>query len=213
MNGNAPGMIKPSILTRPPKVDGSFGGSQMWLASPLMQNCGCGIIAGLDAVMRHTGEDGITREEYLKKFDEAARYIRPIMLPGKHDKPRMIFGKEFMGSFGVSAGRFKRGTKRYAASRGIRLKIKGFIFNYENRVREYLKMGVPVVALLSSPFSDIRIVDSNGAGGNINFHWVTCTGIDDKRLEVSSWGEKYYIELADLDKASVGARFFAILPK
>lgn len=213
MNSNISGMIKPTILRTPPSVDGSFGGSQMWLASPLMQNCGCGVIAGLDTVMRLTGEGKITREEYLKRFDEAARYIRPVMLPGKHDKPRMIFGNEFMGSFGVTAGRFKRGTKKYAASLGIRIKIKCFILNYEKKVKEYLEMGIPVVALLTAPLCNIMIVNCNGAGGNINFHWVTCTGIDDKRLEVSSWGEKYYIDLANLDKVSVGVKFYAILPE
>jgi hypothetical protein len=41
---------------------------------------------------------------------------------------------------------------------------------------------------------------------------VTCTGIDDKYLEVSSWGGLHRIELTDLDKASAGVRFYAILP-
>ena len=79
-------MMNGSILNRPPSIDGSFGGSQMWAPTPLMQNCGCGIIAGLDAIMRMEGESDISREDYLKRFDEASRYIRPILLPGKHEK-------------------------------------------------------------------------------------------------------------------------------
>ena len=114
------GLSRPKILTAPPSIDGSFGGSQMWAPTPLMQNCGCGIIPGLDAVMRIAGEGELSRDEYLKRFDEASRFIRPILLPGKHEKPKKIFGGEFLGSFGVSTGRFKRGIKKLAASRNVR---------------------------------------------------------------------------------------------
>ena len=79
-------MMNGSILNRPPSIDGSFGGSQMWAPTPLMQNCGCGIVAGLDAIMRMEGESDISREDYLKRFDEASRYIRPILLPGKYSE-------------------------------------------------------------------------------------------------------------------------------
>ena len=129
------GLSRPKLLTRPPSIDGSFGGSQMWAPTPLMQNCGCGIIAGLDAVMRIAGEGELSRDEYMKRFDEASHFIRPIILPGKHEKPKMIFGSEFLGSFGVSTGRFRRGIKKLAASRNVRIKVKSFIFKYEERVK------------------------------------------------------------------------------
>lgn len=205
-------MIRPGILSRPPSVDGSFGGSQMWAPTLLMQNCGCGIVAGLDAVMRMEGEGEITREDYLKRFDEASRYIRPILLPGKHEKPRKIFGSEFLGSFGVSTGRFKRGIKKLAAARNLSIKIKSFVFRYEERVKQYLEQGVPVIALIAAPFNNVTLLDSNNVPSKVGFHWVTCTGIDDKFLEVSSWGGRYKIALTDLDKPTAGIKFFAVLP-
>lgn len=172
----------------------------MWASSPLMQASGCGIIAGLDAVLRYECIGTLTKDEYLKRFDEASRYIRPIVLPGK------------VKSFGVSTAGFKRGVKKLAGSRGISVKVKGFIFDYENKVRDYLSLGVPVIALVAAPFNNVSIINCNGAGSNIGFHWVTCTGIDEKYLEVSSWGGRYRIELKELDRTSAGVRFYAVLP-
>ena len=201
------------ILSRPPSIDGSFGGSQMWAPTPLMQNCGCGIIAGLDAVMRMSGEGDLTMDEYLKRFDEASRFIRPILLPGKHEKPRKIFGQEFLGSFGVSTWRFKRGIKKLAASRNLAIKVKSFIFSYEEKIEMYLERGIPVIALIAAPFNNVNLINSNGVPFKVGFHWVTVTGIDEKHLEVSSWGGKYRIELSDLDKATAGVKFFAVFPE
>ena len=152
MTSGPSGAARPACLTRPPSIDGSFGGNQMWTSTPLMQNCGCGIIAGLDAVLRYEGISTLTMDEYLKRFDDAARYLKPIVLPGNPENPK---------SFGVSTLGFKRGVKKLAASRGILVKAKGFIFKY---------------------------------------------------LEVSSWGGVYRIELSDLDRASAGVRFYAVLP-
>ena len=199
-------------LTTPPSIEGSFGGSQMWAPTPLMQRSSCGIIAGLDAVLRYEGIAELSMDEYLKRFEEAARYIRPINLPGKHDKSVKIFGKEFSGSFGVSTRRFRRGIKRLAESRNISIKLKGYIFNYEVQTRHYLDMGVPLAALIAAPFNNVKLINCNGVPFNVGNHWVTVTGIDDKNLEVSSWGGKYYIELEDLDRASAGVRFYAVLP-
>ena len=206
------GMNRPKILTTPPSVEGSFGGSQMWAPTPLMQNCGCGIIAGLDAVMRIAGEGEISKDDYLKRFDEASRFIRPILLPGRHDKPKMIFGNEFLGSFGVSTGRFRRGIKKLAASRNIRIKVKSFVFGYEEKAKMYLEQGVPLIALIAAPFNNVTLLNANDVPFKVGFHWVTCTGMDDKYLEVSSWGGKYKIPLSDLDKATAAVKFFAVLP-
>lgn len=203
MTADPSGAARPACLTRPPSIDGSFGGNQMWMSTPLMQNCGCGIIAGLDAVLRYEGISVLTMDEYLRRFDEAARFIKPIVLPGKRENPK---------SFGVSTRGFQRGVRKLAASRGISLKIKGFIFDYEEKVRKYLELGVPVAALIAAPLNNVMIVNCNGAGSSIGFHWVTCTGINDKELEVSSWGGVHNIALSDLDRASAGVRFFAVLP-
>ena len=63
-------------MSLPPKIydengRASFGGSQMWLPDPMLLNSGCGIIAGLDAITRLKGEEGMTRKEYFDRFFEA----------------------------------------------------------------------------------------------------------------------------------------------
>ena len=65
-------------MSLPPKIVDrygreSFGGSQMWLPDEMFVNSGCGIIAGLDAIMRLKGEDIDPQEleRYSKMFKDA----------------------------------------------------------------------------------------------------------------------------------------------
>ena len=106
-------------MSQPPRIidkqgEGSFGGSQMWLPDKMLLNSGCGIIAGLDAIMRLKGEESMTRDRYFDRFFEAKDYIRPITV-GKSREERKILGREFLGSLGVSAGRFRRGVRKLGA--------------------------------------------------------------------------------------------------
>ena len=119
-------------MSLPPKIydengRASFGGSQMWLPDPMLLNSGCGIIAGLDAITRLKGEEGMTRKEYFDRFFEAKDYIRPITI-GKNREARKVFGKEFLGSLGVSAGRFRRGIRKLAVKEGLNIRVKPFLF-------------------------------------------------------------------------------------
>ena len=132
-------------MSLPPKIVDqygreSFGGSQMWLPDAMFVNSGCGIIAGLDAIMRLKGEEGMTREEYFKRFFDAKDYIRPIMI-GRKREARKIFGKEFFGSLGVSAGRFRRGIRKLAVKEGVKIKVKSFRFKWWEKIPKYLEGG------------------------------------------------------------------------
>ena len=126
-------------MSQPPKIIDkygieSFGGSQMWLPDKMLLNSGCGIIAGLDAIMRLKGEERMPREEYFDRFFDAKDYIRPITI-GKNREPRKLFGKEFLGSLGVSAGRFRRGIKKLAAKEGLKIRVKPFRFRWWEKVK------------------------------------------------------------------------------
>ena len=77
-------------MSLPPKIydengRASFGGSQMWLPDPMLLNSGCGIIAGLDAITRLKGEEGMTRKEYFERFFEAKDYIKGLY-KADHDR-------------------------------------------------------------------------------------------------------------------------------
>ena len=187
----------------------SFGGSQMWLPDAMYVNSGCGIIAGLDAIMRLKGEDGITREEYFKKFFDAKDYIRPITI-GKNREERKLFGQEFFGSFGVSAGRFTRGIKKLAAKEGLKIKIKPFLFKWEEKIPKYLEGGDPLVMLFVAPFTKICVQEPSGYKSMCQYHWVTITEIDGDTLWVSSWGGRCKMSVRELKSFGVILRFYSV---
>ena len=201
-------------MSQPPKIvdkygSESFGGSQMWLPDEMFVNSGCGIIAGLDAILRLKGEDGMTREEYFERFFDAKDYIRPITI-GKNRKERKLFGKEFFGSFGVSAGRFRRGIRKLAVKEGLNVKIKPFLFKWWEKIPQYLEGGDPLVLLFVSPFKKICVEEPSGYKVMCKYHWVTITEIDGDVLWVSSWGGRCKMSVTELKSFGVILRFYSV---
>ena len=201
-------------MSLPPKIVDqygreSFGGSQMWLPDKMLLNSGCGIIAGLDAIMRLKGEERMPREEYFDRFFDAKDYIRPITI-GKNREPRKLFGKEFLGSLGVSAGRFRRGIKKLAAKEGLKIRVKPFRFRWWEKVPKYLEGGDPLVMLVTAPFENVSIELPTGTKGNLGFHWVTITEMDGDTLWVSSWGTRCKMSVKELRRFNVILHFYAV---
>ena len=201
-------------MSLPPKIVDSFGkesygGSQMWLPDRMLLNSGCGIIAGLDAIMRLKGEEKMTRDEYFERFFDAKDYIRPITV-GKSRESRQILGREFLGSFGVSAGRFRRGVKKLGIKEGLKIKVKPFLFKWYNKLPELLKGGDPVVMLFVSPFRKITVEMPDGYKSMCDYHWVTVTEMDGDTLQVSSWGEKCKMSVSELKQFGVILRFYSV---
>ena len=203
-------------MSLPPKIvdkngEESFGGSQMWLPDEMFVNSGCGIIAGLDAILRLKGEEnkGMTREEYFKRFFEAKDYIRPITV-GKNRDPRKLFGKEFLGSFGVSAGRFRRGIKKLGVKEGLSVKVRPFRFRWWEKIPKYLEGGDPLIMLFVSPIKKICVEEPSGYKVMCNFHWVTVTEIDGDDLWVSSWGGRCKMSVRELKSFGVILRFSSV---
>ena len=186
----------------------SFGGSQMWLPDRMFLNSGCGIIAGLDAVMRLKGEESLPRQDYIDRFFVAKDYIRPITI-GKNRQSRKLFGQEFLGSFGVSASRFKKGIKKLAAKEGISVKVKPFSFRWEEKIAGYLETGDPLVMLFTAPIRKVAVITPDGHRNMCNYHWVTVTGIDGDTLTVSSWGYECKMSLKELRRFNVILHFYS----
>ena len=121
-----------------------------------------------------------------------------------------MFGKEFLGSLGVSAGRFRRGIKKLAVKEGLKIKVKPFRFRWWEKVPEYLKTGDPLVMLVTAPFENVTIELPSGTKGKLGFHWVTITDIDGDTLTVSSWGDKCKMSVKELRKFNVILHFYAV---
>ena len=201
-------------MSLPPKIidkNGvpSFGGSQMWLPDKMLLNSGCGIIAGLDAIMRLKGEESLPKDEYINRFFDAKDYIRPITV-GKNREPRKLFGHEFLGSFGVSASRFRSGIKKLADKEGLKVRVKPFRFKWWEKLPEYLKSGDPVVMLITAPLNNVAVVSPSGYRNMCGFHWVTVTGIDGDTLKCSSWGWECTMSVKELRKFNVILHFYSV---
>ena len=203
-------------MSLPPKIVDSlgresFGGSQMWLPDEMFVNSGCGIIAGLDAILRLKGEGdkGMTRAEYFSRFFDAKDYIRPITI-GKKREARKLVGREFFGSFGVSAGRFKRGIRKLGTKEGMKIKLRSFRLKWWEKIPEYLESGDPLVMLFVSPFRKICVEEANGYKVMCDYHWVTVTEIDGDDLWVSSWGGRCKMSVRELKRFGVILRFYSV---
>lgn len=201
-------------MSQPPKIVDkfgieSYGGSQTWLPDKMLLNSGCGIIAGLDAILRLKGEERMKREEYFERFFDAKDYIRPLTV-GKNREARKLFGKEFLGSFGVTAARFKRGIKKLAAKEGLNIRVKPFRFKWWKKVPQYLKSGDPLIMLITAPFENVSIEMPAGTKYKLGFHWVTITDIDGDTLIVSSWGAKCKMSVSELRKFNVILHFYSV---
>lgn len=192
------------------KGEGSYGGSQMWYRDKILVNSGCGVIAGLELILFMQGITEVDKNEYLDLMDEAAGFIKPLRLPFKVDKVK-IFGKTFMGSFGVTIPRLKRGLRKLSKDRGIDCKVRTYGTNIVERTRKLLDRGMPVVLLIRAPFNNVTMYYENGkpSGVKLGQHFVIVTDYDEEKdlFVISSWGEKYKIDPTDLRKFSVSARF------
>lgn len=201
-------------MSLPPKIidkngSASYGGSQMWLPDKVLLNSGCGVIAGLDAIMRLKGEESLPRDDYINRFFDAKDYIRPIIV-GKNRESRQLFGHEFLGSFGVSAARFKKGVKKLAAKEGLKVKVKPFRFRWWEKIPRYLESGDPLIMLITAPFNNVAVVAPNGFRNMCGFHWVTITGIEGDTLRVSSWGWECTMSIKELRKFNVILHFYSV---
>ncbi|MCR4689320.1 MAG: hypothetical protein K5745_07205 [Saccharofermentans sp.] len=205
-------------MSKPPRVfknkdkpdDKSFGGSQMWFKDAILQNSGCGVVAGCDAVLRLLGEEEFSREDYMDKLMYSSGFIKPFVLPFMKGKPRMIFGKEFVGSIGVSRGRFKRGIKRLAKDKGLELDIRGMgLKKGMTELPKALGKGLPVAMIVIAPFDNVEVKMAHRTE-TISYHWMTLTGMDSESLEVSTWGYKATIALSEFKKPLATASFFVI---
>ncbi len=183
----------------------SFGGSQMLFSSRAMREVGCGVIAALDLLLYlclyHPGcgcaffedaaEDGCVDE---KEYEELAKNLSKRFFP--------LIPK--LGINGIMlAGGLNRFFRRYAlpfrASWGIG---SGRLFE---EIEDMLARDIPVILAVGPNFPlfwqkhELQFYARRPEGTlfpacSIKAHYVTVTGIDAQRLQISSWGREYFIE-------------------
>ena len=182
----------------------SYGGNQMASDWRTMREVGCGVIAALDLLLylcRYHGcscgffaeaaEDGsIDEHEYDALAQKLSRRFFP-MIP-----------KLGINGLMLAAGLnrfFRHYNLPYRAVWGIG---RGRLFD---EIADMLARNIPVILSVGPNFPlfwqkhELSFYASRPDGSffracGIKAHYVTVTGIDEKRLRISSWGREYYID-------------------
>ncbi|MBR0208104.1 MAG: hypothetical protein IJQ43_04335 [Oscillospiraceae bacterium] len=183
----------------------SYGGNQMASASSTMREVGCGVIAALDLLLylcrfhsdsaceffAEAAEDGCIDE---KEYDELAQRLSKRFFP--------MIPKLGINGLMLAAGlnRFFRHYRLpYRAGWGFG---SGKLFA---EIEDMLARDIPVILSVGPNFPlfwqkhELSFYASRADGSfyracGIKAHYVTVTGIDAQRLQISSWGRAYYID-------------------
>ncbi|MDO4960930.1 MAG: hypothetical protein Q4E57_03625 [Eubacteriales bacterium] len=201
---------RPAVLThRYPGVSCgdviSFGGSQNWFKGNL-RSCGCGVVAAADTLRYLLGGAKPASQEqydaYIKKLSRSFPVIPHYGMPG------------IAMALSLNLNMIRKKMNYRAAWAELPWKI-------EETSRKMLENDIPVPFLVGPdfhmPFSKremgIKLYEqkeSAGDGGrsgtvsyvwtkNIKDHFMVMTGLDGDWAEVSSWGERYYIDLKEYE--------------
>ncbi|MBQ7371463.1 MAG: hypothetical protein IJW67_06220 [Blautia sp.] len=182
------------------------GGNQKLHPDPAFQKDGCGVVAGTDWILYKQGRKRISQEAYQALLDDMNR----IYLP-------------YQPNHGMSGFVFAKGMNRYCRSRKLPWR---FIWGVPRKrlfssIEEMLKADLTVVLTVgpSAPWKkktgrQLGLYQKNGQGiyakvRSTGGHYMTVTGMDENWLQVSSWGEAFFINRREyLEYASEYSFYF-----
>lgn len=176
----------------------SYGGNQGWFSTETdryLRPMGCGLISCADILLYKSGRRRLTLEEYKE-------YVRSL------NTGSLTVRK----SIGVNGLSLARGMRRRLRELGIPAKVS-WCFSKSKilpRIEQMLEADIPVTISVGPHLGKERLgvklyirdpggifVLPNWRSGLVRDHYVTVTAVirrnEDIWLEVSSWGERYYI--------------------
>lgn len=199
-----------------------FGGSQEWFNNNMYPSLagddkeldeaihkhGCGIIALMNMFYMLEGRTNVSQEEFMKRtrdFVNSHKGVRNTIINGKDSTGiNSIYWPIGNNVQSILDDYVKDNTKYSSAEWQIK------DADYLKQIDTQLKKGIPViiqVGLGDPKDKNDRISLYNENGSRVNSthdHYMTITGIrtnkdivtgeEKKYLEVSTWGEKYYID-------------------
>lgn len=175
----------------------SYGGNQGWFGDEdkYLRPMGCGLISCADILLYKTGRVQLTKQEYTD-------YVRSL------NTGSLTVGKRL----GVNGLSLARGLKKKLKELGMSAKVC-WCFSKKKilpRIKMMLEADYPVTISVGPHLGKKRLgvefytrnsknefVLPDWRSGLVRDHYVTVTGViendDGIWLEISSWGEKYYI--------------------
>ena len=178
----------------------THGGDQAWLSSEAARSFGCGLIAAAD-ILRYLRKD--TGQELSK-----ARYLEEIA----------VIQKDFpvKGSLGITGFGLARRMNRMFRREGLPFRARWGMSRrrLESRIREMLSADIPVLLSVGPcfrhkkerlPLYHRKTEGKYEKSSGMRDHYVTVTGWEQSpaeesgMMEISSWGEKYYVNYAEYE--------------
>ena len=167
----------------------SYGGNQNWFPDANFRSCGCGVIACADTLLYLGGRQTLSLEEYLAYAGSLRRYF-PLIPRHGIDGVRLAIG---MNLCLRRAGLALRAGWSASAPR------------FWGRLAGMLSHDLPVVVSIGPNLSLFRDRaklplyrrTADGAyreAERTTAHFLTVTALDERWMEVSSWGRQLHIE-------------------
>lgn len=188
----------------------SYGGSQLWSDSAVIQKCGCGPVAAMDAAI------------YLSRFHGGGnRQLSslppdgPIPCSAYMSLLRRFCLRYFpiIPPLGINPMVLTVGLNRLFHDEKIPFKATVYMATEKiwAKIEEGLQSDTPVLLAIGQNYP--RVWQKNRlafyikrSGGNYEAasgakaHFVSITGMDETWLCISSWGNKYYINRTELTR-------------
>ena len=192
----------------------AYGGAQRWFPKKRLQNSGCGIIACAN-IITQTGSPNkhakyavcpkpaseVSSETGKKvDFDDYMKLAR-----------RLSFYLPVIPGLGINGVVLALGINIYFLFHGLPYVAFWCMSRRkrDKRIEEMLAADIPVCLSIGPNFPNIFgkhfVTLYKKQGGdylpdtNINAHYVSVTGIDKDRFEISSWGQRMYINKNEYD--------------
>ena len=195
-----------------------YGGTQAWFSRKTQRDGGCAQVCAaniLAYLFKNEpalngicfSEDGsLPKEEYIRLLDAIYEALPSFELPFFHRAADREAWKG-LSTLGVSSPyRFAKRVVKFAAKKGVFLTSRVLASPCTKEsllafLKEGIRNGTPVALLnLFRPAPMLPADGENGGEQRFHNHWVTVTGISEDAcgkvvLEVSSWGERYFINM------------------
>lgn len=190
----------------------SYGGNQLWSCDSVMQKCGCGVVAAADLLLylarsrsdcavgfaaKHAGNHLVEHPDYEALTDMLNKKFFPLMPP-----------------VGMNGLVLTVGMNMYFSRWRLPLKARWGVShsNLWDRMEQMLNQDIPVIFAVGPNFPFVwqnhrlcfytKTAQGYTKTNSAKAHYVVLTGMDEKWLEISSWGKRYYIKRQEFSEYS-----------
>lgn len=173
----------------------SYGGNQAWFPYKFLKNAGCGVIGGTDLLLHLNGRTQITKLEYMDFAKKLWMKYLPVI--------------PFFGMNGIT---LMLGLNAYFRNQRMPYYARWMISGSKMipRMEKMLKEDIPVILSVGPNFpfvwrnEKLNLYSKTNMGEyrlatKVKAHYVTVTGMDEKWMQISSWGKEYYISIQEYE--------------